>query len=125
MAQILVVDDEPHVVKMLDFKLKILGHEVITARDGDEALREVETKKPDLVLLDIMMPGMDGYQLLRKLKASEHYRDIPVVMLTAKGQEKDIVHGFDTGADDYVVKPFGFPELIARINRALDKGRDQ
>jgi len=124
MAVILVVDDEPHILKMVEFKLKNLGHEVISATDGGQALDMVSTKKPDLVLLDVMMPVMDGFQVLEKLKAQEETKEIPVIMLTARGQERDVVRGVETGADDYVVKPFSFPELIARVNRALSKGRN-
>ena len=125
MALILIIDDEPQIVTILDFKLKKLGHEVIAARNGDEAFQEIEAKKPNLILMDVMLPGMDGYQILRKIKTDERYKNIPVMMLTATRQEKDIIRGFDVGADDYVVKPFSFPELIARISRALEKGQAQ
>ena len=119
MSRILVAEDEPHILKMLDFRLKNLGHEVIGAVDGGEALETALREKPDLILLDIMMPGMDGFQVLRKLKSQEETKNIPVIMLTAKGQEKDIVTGLEAGAVDYVTKPFSFAELIARVNRAL------
>ena len=119
MARILVAEDEPYILNMLEFKLKSLGHEVIGAEDGGEALEIASKEKPDLVLLDIMMPVMDGFQVLRKLKSQEETKDIPVIMLTAKVQEKDIVTGLEAGAADYVTKPFSFAELIARINRAL------
>jgi DNA-binding response OmpR family regulator len=109
---------------MVEFKLKNLGHEVISATDGGQALDMVSTKKPDLVLLDVMMPVMDGFQVLEKLKAQEETKELPVIMLTARGQERDVVRGVETGADDYVVKPFSFPELIARVNRALSKRRN-
>ena len=121
MARILIADDEAHIIKMLEFKLRNLGHEVITASDGGEALEKATSDKPDLALLDVMMPVMDGFQVLQKLKTQEETKSLPVIMLTAKGQEKDVVTGFETGAVDYVIKPFSFPELIARINRALGK----
>lgn len=119
MARILVADDELYILKMLDFRLKRLGHEIIDAVDGGQALEIATREKPDLVLLDIMMPVMDGFQVLRKLKSQEETKNIPVIMLTAKSQEKDIVTGLEAGAADYVTKPFNFAELIARVNRAL------
>ncbi len=119
MARILVAEDEPHILKMLDFRLKNLGHEIIGAVDGREALEVAMKEKPDLILLDIMMPVMDGFQVLRKLKSQEETKNIPVIMLTAKSQEKDTVTGLEAGAADYVTKPFSFAELIARVNHAL------
>ena len=119
MARILVAEDEPYILKMLDFRLRNLGHEIMGAADGGEALEIASKEKPDLVLLDVMMPVMDGFQTLRRLKSQEETKDIPVIMLTAKGQEKDIVSGLEAGAADYVTKPFSFAELIARVNRAL------
>ena len=119
MSRILVAEDEPYILRMLEFKLNSLGHEVIRAVDGGEALELAARESPDLVLLDVMMPVLDGYQVLRKLKSDDKTKDIPVIMLTAKGQEKDIVTGIEAGAVDYVTKPFSFVELIARVNRAL------
>ena len=119
MARILVAEDEPYILKALDFRLKNLGHEIIAAVDGGEALEIATKEKPDLVLLDIMMPVMDGFQVLRKLKSQEKTKNIPVIMLTAKSQEKDIVTGLEDGATDYITKPFSFAELIARVNRTL------
>ena len=119
MARILVAEDEPYILKALDFRLKNLGHEIIAAVDGGEALEIATKEKPDLVLLDIMMPVMDGFQVLRKLKSQKKTKNIPVIMLTAKSQEKDIVTGLEDGAADYITKPFSFAELIARVNRTL------
>ena len=124
MALILVVDDEPHIIKMVEFKLRNQGYETISAVDGNQALEMALTRKPDLILLDVMMPGLDGFQVLSKLKAQEETKELPVIMLTAKGQERDVVTGFGKGADDYIIKPFSFPELIARVNRALSKGEN-
>jgi len=118
-ARILVAEDEPYILKALDFRLKNLGHEIIAAVDGGEALEIATKEKPDLVLLDIMMPVMDGFQVLRKLKSQKKTKNIPVIMLTAKSQEKDIVTGLEDGAADYITKPFSFAELIARVNRTL------
>ena len=119
MARILVADDDPLSIKLLNFRLRSVGHEVIFAVNGGEALEIATREKPDLVLLDIMMPVMNGFQVLRKLKSQEETKNIPVIMLTAKVQEKDIVVGLEAGAADYVTKPFSFAELIARVNRAL------
>ncbi len=119
MARILVAEDETYILKMLDFRLKSLGHEIIGAVDGGQALEFASKEKPDLILLDVMMPVMDGFQVLRRLKSQEAVKNIPVIILTAKGQEKDVLTGFEAGATDYVTKPFSFAELIARVNRAL------
>lgn len=121
MATILVAEDEPHIFRMIDFKLRSLGHRVIGVADGREAVKAVSVDRPNLILLDVMMPMMDGFEVLRVLKADEATKDIPVIMLTAKSQERDIVTGLESGAADYVVKPFSFPELIARVNTVLEE----
>ena len=119
MARILVADDDPLSIKLLNFRLSSVGHEVIFAVNGGEALEIATREKPDLVLLDIMMPVMNGFQVLRKLKSQEETKNIPVIMLTSKVQEKDVVFGLEAGAEDYITKPFSFAELNARVNRAL------
>ncbi len=119
MAKILIADDDPRSIKLLNFRLKGMGHEAIYALNGREALEIAAKEKPDLILLDVMMPVMNGFQVLRKLKLQEETKNIPVIMLTAKMQEKDIVFGIEAGAMDYVTKPFSFAELNARVNRAL------
>ncbi|MFQ6122671.1 MAG: response regulator transcription factor [Dehalococcoidales bacterium] len=119
MARILIVEDDPASSRLLNFRLKSLGHETIIAVDGGEALKTAMKEKPDLILLDIMMPIMNGFQVLHQLKAQEKTKDIPIIMLTSKVQEKDIVFGLESGAADYVTKPFSFAELIARVNRTL------
>lgn len=119
MARILVAEDDPNTIKLLNFRLESLGHEIISVTDGGEALEIAAKEKPALVLLDIMMPVMNGFQVLRKLKSQEETKSIPVIMLTGKTQEKDIVAGLEAGAVDYVTKPFSFVELSARVNRAL------
>ncbi len=119
MARILVVEDDPRSFRLLEFRLKSQGHQVIGAVDGGEALKVASKEKPDLILLDIMIPVTDGFQVLRKLKSQEETKNIPVIMLTARSQEKDIVDGIEAGAVDYVTKPFSSAELIARVNRAL------
>ena len=114
-----MADDDPLSIKLLNFRLKSVGHEVIFAVNGGEALEVATKEKPDLILLDIMMPVMNGLQVLRKLKSQEETKNIPVIMLTAKMQEKDIVVGLEGGAADYVTKPFSFAELNARVNHVL------
>ena len=119
MARILVADDDPLSIKLLNFRLRSVGHEVILAVNGGEALEITTREKPDLVLLDIMMPVMNGFQVLRKLKLQEETKDIPVIMLTSKVQEQDVVFGLEAGAEDYITKPFSFAELNARVNHVL------
>ena len=119
MARILVADDDPLSIKLLNFRLRSVGHEVISTVNGGEALEIATREKPDLILLDIMMPVMNGFQVLRKLKSQEETKNIPVIMLTSKVQEKDVVFGLETGAEDYITKPFSFAELNARVNRVL------
>ena len=119
MARILVVEDEPRSFKLLEFRLKSLGHEILGAVDGGEALEVVSKENPNLILLDIMMPVIDGLQVLRKLKSQDETKTIPVIMVTARSQERDIVDGLEAGAVDFITKPFSFAELIARVNRAL------
>ncbi|OGO40591.1 MAG: hypothetical protein A2Z04_02720 [Chloroflexi bacterium RBG_16_57_9] len=122
--KILAVDDEPDVLRLVEIKLKKAGFEVLTARDGEEGARKALAEKPDVVLLDVMMPKMDGYSAARKIKAEANPVPI-VIMLTAKGQETDVVEGLTGGADDYIIKPFAPRELIARINVALIKAGKQ
>ena len=119
MAKILVAEDEPSLYKLLEFRLNSLGHEILLATDGKQALAMVKSDRPDLVLLDVMMPVMGGIEVLRTLKEDESTKNIPVIMLSAKGQEKDIFIGLERGADDYITKPFGFSNLVDRINKAL------
>ena len=119
MARILIADDDPQTIIMLEFKLKSLGHEILSANDGGQALEMAASESPDLVLLDLNMPVLDGFQVLRRLKSDGVTKDIPVIMLSAHGQEKEVVTGLEIGAVDYVSKPFSFAELIARVNRSL------
>ena len=122
MARILIADDDPQTIIMLEFKLKSLGHEIMSANDGGQALEMAASESPDLVLLDLNMPVLDGFQVLRRLKSDGVTKDIPVIMLSAHGQEKEVVTGLEIGAVDYVSKPFSFAELIARVNRSLAIG---
>ncbi len=116
MAKILVVDDEASIVTMLAYNLKKEGYDVVTAEDGEVALEKFESEKPDLLLLDIMMPKMDGYEVCRKIREKSN---VPIIMLTARADEVDKVVGLEMGADDYVTKPFGNRELIARVKAQL------
>ena len=120
-GRILVVDDEIYIVHILDFSLGMEGYEVITALDGEEALEKANEHKPDLVVLDIMMPKMDGYETCKALKASETTKDIPVILLSAKGRNVDMQTGYDVGADEYITKPFSPRKLVDRINAILGK----
>ena len=121
--RILVVDDEIYIVHILEFTLTMEGYEVLTAADGEEALRRVEQDRPDLVVLDIMMPKMDGYEVLRRLRADEEFRSLPVILLSAKGRPIDRETGLEVGADDYIVKPFSPRRLLEKIQDLLDRVR--
>ncbi len=114
--KILVIDDKKEMTWLLERALSDEGYNVAVAFNGQEGLRQAHLVRPDLILLDIMMPGMDGWDMLRRLR---EFSDIPVIMLTAVGGEDDKVHGLDIGADDYVTKPFGMEELMARIRATL------
>lgn len=112
---ILVVEDEVGIARMIQVLLEARGFSTVVCHAGDEAIRRIADTPVDLVLLDVMMPGMDGYEVCRRLKADEHWRHIPVIMLTAKDTTRDLVRGLEIGADDYITKPFNTEELIARI----------
>jgi len=118
-ARILVVDDEPDLVELIKHHLVREHYEVFTADTGDRGLAEARVRLPDLVLLDLMLPGIDGLEICRRLRADARTKHIPVVMLTAKGEESDAVVGLMQGADDYIRKPFGMKELLARIGARL------
>ena len=117
--RILIAEDEEHIAKLVGFKLEREGYEVQWAENGEIALRCLDTYTPDLIILDVMMPVMDGFTVLKHLKEDERYREIPVIMLTARGQEQDVVRGFDLGTEDYIIKPFRPAELLARVNKIL------
>jgi len=114
---ILIVDDEPSIVELIRFHLEKQGYAVISAGDGPTALDLVNTRQPDLVLLDLMLPGLDGFEICRRLRADSP--DLPIIILTAKQEEIDKVLGLEIGADDYITKPFGTRELVARIKAVL------
>jgi two-component system alkaline phosphatase synthesis response regulator PhoP/two-component system response regulator VicR len=115
--KILVVDDERHIVRLVQVNLEKVGYQVITAYDGVEALEQVGKEKPDMVILDVMMPRMDGFEVLKKLQADAKTRDIPVIMLTAKAQDADIFRGWSSGVSSYLTKPFNPRELLTFVER--------
>ncbi len=126
-AEILVVDDDVRMLRMIKRMLELEGFQVLVANSGDAALRTFEKETPDLVLLDIMMPDIDGYTVCKRIREFSY---IPIIMVTAKGDDKEIVEGLETGADDYVTKPFSASELAARVRAILrrmgvqDKARE-
>jgi DNA-binding response OmpR family regulator len=121
MASILVVDDDPDVCDLVTYKLEQSGFAVRRASDGDAALREVADELPDLLLLDIMMPGMTGLEVLQRLRSDATTAGLPVILLSAKAQESDVERGFELGADDYVVKPFSPRELARRVGAVMSR----
>jgi len=114
--RVLVVDDEQRILNFLSSKLKVSGYEVLTASNGAEALEQVQAQEPDLVVLDIMMPKMDGFETLKELRT---FSSVPVISLSAKGSHVDKVKGLELGADDYLAKPFSPDELIARVEAVM------
>ena len=116
---ILVVDDDENIVELIQYNLTRSGYDVITAGDGQAALAAARKQLPDLVLLDLMLPGIDGLDVCRELKSDEATRGIPVIMLTARGEEADIVSGLEMGADDYIPKPFSPRVVMARVKAVL------
>jgi DNA-binding response OmpR family regulator len=119
MAKILVVEDEKQIADMISFKLGNTGHKVVRAPDGEQALSVAARESPDLILLDVMMPGLSGVEVLRRLKNDPALRSVPVIMVSAKGHERDVLSGLRGGAVDYIVKPFSLKELSARVELAL------
>src|SRR5881396_2900218 len=124
-GKILVVDDEIYIVHILDFSLGMEGYEVLTALDGEQALEKARAEHPDLIVLDIMMPKLDGYETCKMLKADPGTKDIPVILLSAKGRNVDQNIGFEVGADDYITKPFSPRKLVERINAILGQNSSQ
>ena len=119
-VHILIVDDTPKNIQLLGTILKNIGYKIIVATNGLQALDILEKIKPDLILLDVMMPDLDGYETCKKIKSSEYLKDIPIIFLTAKTQPEDIVKGFELGAVDYIIKPFNSSELVARVKTHLE-----
>jgi DNA-binding response OmpR family regulator len=121
-SKVLIVDDEPNIVLSLEFLMKQQGYETQVARDGEEALAEVERFRPDLVLLDVMLPRRDGFEVCQRLRA-DGWSDLKILMLTAKGRDVEIEKGLALGADGYVTKPFSTAELVARVADMLEGAR--
>jgi DNA-binding response OmpR family regulator len=120
-SRVLIADDEPNIVISLEFLMKQRGYETRVARDGDEALAEVESFRPDLVLLDVMLPRRNGFEVCQKLRA-DGWTDLKIVMLTAKGRDIEIEKGLALGADAYVTKPFSTGELVERVAGMIEAG---
>jgi len=119
--RILIVDDEPDLLMALKIRLTAAGFEVIMAKDGAEGLEKARKESPDLIILDLMLPKINGYKVCRFLKFDENYKKIPVIMLTARAEEDDKTLGLETGADYYMTKPFDNKELINQINKFIKK----
>ena len=118
-ARMLVVEDEEALATLLDYNLSRVGYQVRLAQDGDEALLALEEEVPDLVVLDWMLPGVSGLEICRRIRSKPATRELPVIIVTARGEEEDRVRGLDTGADDYMTKPLSIAELVARIKAVL------
>ena len=121
--RILIVDDEPDIVELLEYNLTQGGYLVVTARDGASAMAEVRRQRPDLILLDLMLPDVAGTEICRRLRRDPVTEAIPIVMITARGEEIDRVVGFELGADDYITKPFSPRELVLRVQAVLRRAR--
>ena len=122
-SKILVVDDEPEAVELLEFNLKKAGFDVLTATDGAQALKKARSVLPNLIVLDLMLPEIDGLEVCKMLRRDPATTRIPVIMLTAKAAEVDRIVGLEIGADDYVTKPFSPRELVLRVNKVLRRGQ--
>jgi DNA-binding response OmpR family regulator len=117
--KILIVDDEVDLVETVRFPLEMEGFNVLVSYNGEDALNQARKEKPDLILLDLMLPKLDGYKVCRLLKFDERYKNIPILMLTAKTQEKDKALGMETGANDYITKPFDLDKLVEKVKLYL------
>ena len=118
---ILIAGDDPDILALVSFRLERAGYEVVQARNGEEAVQVALARRPDLAVIDVMMPRIDGYEATRQLRQQEETSRMPIILLTARVQEEDIARGFDAGADDYVRKPFSPQELGSRVQAALGR----
>ncbi|MDT7896536.1 MAG: hypothetical protein OXFUSZZB_000141 [Candidatus Fervidibacter sp.] len=123
--RVLVVDDERHIVRLVQVNLERQGYEVLTAYDGVECLEKTKAEKPDLIILDVMMPRMDGFEALQRLKSDPETNHIPVIMLTARAQDRDVLQGYQYGADLYLTKPFSPLELISLVKRVFESQEEE
>ena len=123
MARILVADDDVDIRELVEFKLSTLGHDVVAVADGAAAIDACRAQRPDLAVLDVMMPGVAGLDAIRAIRADPALADLPVILLTARAQESDVETGFDSGADDYITKPFSPRELASRVSAVLARTR--
>ena len=121
MPRVLVVDDDPQVLRLLRVNFELEGFDVASAANGEEALAEIASELPDVLVCDIMMPGIDGLEVVRRLRADPKTASLPVVMVSAKAQQADLAHGKDAGADEYVTKPFDPQDLIDAVQRLLNR----
>ncbi len=121
---VLIVDDEPNIVISLEFLMKRAGYDVRVARDGEAAMRAIERRKPRLVLLDVMMPKRNGYDVCQSIRDNLDWRDIRIIMLTAKGRDVEVEKGLALGADDYITKPFSTREVVARVRDLIEGVED-
>jgi len=122
--KILIVDDEKQLVALVELHMKMSGYEVLSASDGEKALAITKEEKPDLIILDLMLPKIDGWHVCKRLRAESKTRDVPVIILTARSETGDKLKGFECGADDYVTKPFSPRELVARVKRVLARAEN-
>jgi DNA-binding response OmpR family regulator len=123
MTRVLVVDDEPNILLSLEFLMQQAGCEVVTATDGETALQRVAERPPDLILLDISLPGLSGFEVLEQLRARPEHARLPIIMLTAHGREVEREKGLALGADDYITKPFSTRQLVEKVQALLAQGR--
>ncbi len=121
MARILVADDDVDIRELVEFKLSSMGHDIVAVGDGAAALEACRAHKPDLAVLDVMMPGVSGLDAMREIRADSTLATLPVILLTARAQESDVETGFDSGADDYITKPFSPRELASRVDALLER----
>ena len=123
MARILVADDDVDIRELVEFKLSTMGHDIVAVSDGAAAIDACRQERPDLAILDVMMPGVSGLEAVRAIRSDPALADLPVILLTARAQESDVETGFDSGADDYVTKPFSPRELGSRVQALLARSR--
>lgn len=123
-ARVLIVDDEANIVISLEFLMEQAGYVVAIARNGDEALDKIESFRPDLVLLDVMLPGVNGFDILQRVRQQPEHRSMAIIMLTAKGREVEVTKGLALGANAYITKPFSTRDLLAEVRRYLDSSHE-